>query len=1203
LEADSQLTKSAALTALTSKLLALKLQSSAEVRDLNHNLLHLLISLSNQPLSSSLELTPDVLDLLYQPASTAHTQPQQEQPQQPTCQQTLPAGAGHFQQLLRRAAGRVAQHSDADSAGSCDEYDPYGETSSLSDWGDSDGPKQQQQQGATEASFDTDQQDEQPAVQAEHQAQPATDKQGVDSDGLPAALASKLHVTQLRHGCVVPGVSQPLAKLTAMRPQRLVALLPSGQQQLCLSERFLAQQVLLVLQGLPGQGFVIKHNRDMAAPPSLQEGQPHDSTSSASGGSSGSKAWSSQQRIEVHPGVSTPHCLPGALHALLADAADAGTCARQLRALAQQLVFGDLLGDSVVVTPCLRALGVALQQQLDWLGLRLADLQQQLQHEPTHCSRSNSEQQGKDHRRGMALQFLMHEARPVLRRLHLLHSTVFGLVVQLGGPPAEVSARLIDGLAAAVQNASGAAATGPQGVANAAALLHLLLSSAVPLSRALAQWLWCAADGITEVTSEQQHQHSGVSVCLQDFFILRTASSDMSAVHPSFWQTAYSFSQQQPAAATAADAKQSSAAAAAELCCPAVLAPFAQSIMTAGKSMRLLDYMDQEDLKHSNTYSADSTTNSHFLAAAGTAPGSAVATAVQHPLQSAAGSAGCMLQRRPSTPRQRRPSSAGGRVGSGSSSAAAAAGRLSRQPSLSGLPHSQAAADSCLGAGTRPGTAGRQVSSRKKWAAAPALPGLAGAAAAAAGGVAAAAVPPGGRTVPRCVQLQLAAAAAVAGKQAQEELPAEFISTACYVLQQEQRLQVQAQGQLQQHQQYLQDCCGTLPGSRAGAAAATPPMLVQRLEAVASALAQPVDPQAAPTARQGAGPQDVHADQTGQISLRGALAAARRARMSSAALLDGEQQHTERPQQGAGACDSAAVDSPVVQTAAAPSEVAVLQTDPACSSASATAAAVAEHSALHTELLCVPSEPAAQAGTSSTEAASPLSAQTGADHTSSERLPAAAKASASVQALSTEAAAGDGACVGSPDVVPRLTVWRDQMQQRLTAAGQQLQQMAPWQPDQHSSSAAAPAGDCTQQRDTSSSHQRDGSTGKPSSGSNGSKAGSRSWLLQAAGTKAPSHFTGSLAELWPLQPILGLKEAAAGGSSSGSWLRGAAWPGSELAWLLQDPPQHLPDVQQLLSSALVQPVIARVSVGSVAQQDGPCDSGVCRVAYKMNHRL
>ena len=83
--------------------------------------------------------------------------------------------------------------------------------------------------------------------------------------------------------------------------------------------------------------------------------------------------------------------------------------------------------------------------------------------------------------------------------------------------------------------------------------------------------------------------------------------------------------------------------------------------------------------------------------------------------------------------------------------------------------------------------------------------------------------------MPRCVQLQLAAAAAVAGKQAQEELPAEFISTACYVLQQEQRLQVQAQGQLQQHQQYLQDCCGTLPGSRAGAAAAPPPLLVQSL--------------------------------------------------------------------------------------------------------------------------------------------------------------------------------------------------------------------------------------------------------------------------------------------------------------------------------------------------------------------------------------
>jgi hypothetical protein len=1234
LEADSQLTKSAALTALTSKLLAVKLHSSADVQDLNHNLLHLLVSLSNQPLSSSLELTPDVLDLLYQPASTAHTQPLQEQPQQPKDRQTQPAGAGHFQQLVRRAAGRAAQHSDADSGDSCDEYDPYGDTSSLSDWEDSEGQKQQQQQQlqqAAESSSDTEQQIEQHAVQAEQEAQPATNTQRVDTGGLPAALASKLAMTQLQHGCVVPKVSQPLAKLTALRPQRLVALSPL-KQQLCLSERFLAQQVLRVLQGLPGEGFVIKHNRDAAAPPSsLQGGPPLGSASSTpdkASGTSGCMSWSSEQCIEVHPGVSTPHCLPGSLHALLADAAAAGACARQLRALIQQLVFADRVGSRQQVTPCLRALGVALQQQLDWLGLRLADLQQQLQQDTKHSSSSSSSStsQRRDHGRGTALQVLMHEARPVLRRLHLLHKTVFGLLQQVDGPPAEVSARLIDGLTAAVRDASTAAATGPQGVANAAALLHLLLSSAVPLSRALAQWLWCAADGIIEVSStqqvpwdssrgaqqNQQQQQVGASVCSQDFFILRTASSDMSAVHPSFWHAAYSFSQQEAdAAAATADAKQTVAAAAAagakhaeaapHVCCPAVLAPFAHSIMTAGKSMRLLDHMNQEDLKHSNLYSVDSATTSKQQAAAGAASDSAAAAAGQHPLQQAAAAAAAAstLQRRPSAPRQRRPSSAGGRMGSGRS-AAGAAGRLSRQPSLSGFSPNQPAADSCAAAGTRPGTADRQVGSRKKWAASPALPGLAGAAALpAAGGLAA------GRVVPRCVQLQLAAAAAVAGKQAQEELPAEFISTACYVLQQEQRLQVQAQGQLQQHQQYLQDCCGGLPGTAAGTTAATPPMLVQRLEAVASALAQPVDLQAAPTARHDPGQQGRQAAPSGQVSLRGALAAARKARMSSAALLDGEQQHTERPQPISGEGGSAAVGVPLVEADVAPVEASVLHADLACSPAAAaepgadTKPACAP-SAAAADAVASPSEPdslssgvAAAAAAAAAAQAGMSAAETATAHDVLACLPAAAAAEdggTDVQAVMAEVAAGAGVFVGSPDVVPRLTAWRDQMQERLTAAGQQLQQMAPWQPQQRSSSSTAvTASDCAQPRDSSGSHWPDSSTSKPSS-----KAGSRSWLLQSADMQAPSHFTGSLAQLWPLQPILGLREAAAGGSSSGSWLRDAAWPGSELAWLLQDPPQHLPDVQQLLSSALVQPVMARVSARSVQQHERPSRGGrVC----------
>jgi hypothetical protein len=157
---------------------------------------------------------------------------------------------------------------------------------------------------------------------------------------------------------------------------------------------------------------------------------------------------------------------------------------------------------------------------------------------------------------------------------------------------------------------------------------------------------------------------------------------------------------------------------------------------------------------------------------------------------------------------------------------------------------------------------------------------------------------------------------------------------------------------------------------------------------------------------------------------------------------------------------------------------------------------------------------------------------------------------------------------------------RDQLQAQLIAAGQQLQRMAPWGQEADSQDDTAAQADTRKQGHRQQQEQPQNS--KQQAGK--AELSSSSWLLRAAATKAPGHFSSSLAELWPLQPVLGLRGAtAAGGNSSSSskgrcgWLRAASWPSSELSWLLHGPPAHLPAVQQLLASALIQPVRTRVS--------------------------
>ncbi|WIA29988.1 hypothetical protein OEZ86_000086 [Tetradesmus obliquus] len=97
LQEDSQPSKAAALSALTCSLLGSDLAAD-DTPELNHKLLQLLASLAGQPLDSTLEETPQLLQLLYQPAEQQQQQ-QQQQPRQQRQQQQVTA-VSRFRQLL-----------------------------------------------------------------------------------------------------------------------------------------------------------------------------------------------------------------------------------------------------------------------------------------------------------------------------------------------------------------------------------------------------------------------------------------------------------------------------------------------------------------------------------------------------------------------------------------------------------------------------------------------------------------------------------------------------------------------------------------------------------------------------------------------------------------------------------------------------------------------------------------------------------------------------------------------------------------------------------------------------------------------------------------------------------------------------------------------------------------------------------------------
>lgn len=477
----------------------------------------------------------------------------------------------------------------------------------------------------------------------------------------------------------------------------------------------------------------------------------------------------------------------------------------------------------------------------------------------------------------------------------------------------------------------------------------------------------------------------------------------------------------------------------------------------------------------------------------------------------------------------------------------------------------------------------------------------------------------------RSVQLQLAAAAAVAGRQAREELPNEFISTACYVLQQEAQLQQRALDQVQHYYDALSNGAGTpscgsgvistsstsSSGQNPGGCTTAAHVLMPRLKAVANCLAQPNDKddtinnpgtvllqhrQALGGHQEQQQQQSPHPHhQQGVMSLREAMAALRAKRLAGAAAAvscnqdtacqQGEQQQ-QQTAAAIGDAEASASCTGAMSAAAAGQVVPVAAA--ACADGAAGAVDVIVEAVAQDDCTaagCVDSMQQQEHNSAPADTASAAAANTPLEGSGvagekeeqeevpdAQAQPAAAPAAASTSVEGEVNISSSGPV--SPDV-PRLTAWHDQLEGRLTAAGQQLQRMAPWQCQEgatvHTQDNGSNDTKQQQQQERAGDDQQSGSSRKSTSKK------SSSWLLRAAETKAPGHFRGSLAELWPFKPVVGgLTSSNNNSSAAAPWLRGAAWPGTDLAWLLHSPPRHLPAVEQLMYSALVQPVQARV---------------------------
>jgi hypothetical protein len=1104
--------------------------------ELNHNLLQLLASLAGQPLDSTLEETPQLLQLLYKPAE--QQQPKQQQ-----------VAVSRFRQLLRggRAAAAEGLSEDAAStAGSSsgDEYDPYADESDLTSWESDDEQQQQQHRQHT-------------AAAAAHQESDSDDAAGQlqhDASSIPPGVAlyrpaSALPAPhQLQPGLAAPSRHQLLGRLASARMAKQPAMWPN--RDCCFSEEYLALQLLRVLQGQQAHGFLLQAEQQAGPGPLVPDSR-----------------------------ATTPAMSPGALHALLQEFAEAGSAARQLRRLAAQLTQsrgrawlasgtaaapqaaaggGSELGIAgVAVTSCLRAFGVALQQQLDLMGQQLAELQRAALEPAADCNSSSS---WSARQPGLRLLSVKQRTRPIVRRLQLLHETVAAVLQQLGGCPADASATLLDGLQEAA-SAAALTASGEQGVADAAALLHLLLCSCVPLVAALSQWLWSAGDGaapddsqltaLTEgaasrrgsddagtVQQQLQQQPVGVSCCSEDFFIVKRAA--VVATDARFWHAAYGFSQRRAASgsnAAAGDGQGLSAPStagagdaappgevvgAARVACPSFLLPLASRIMSAGKSVRLLDYMEQEELRRtsfcsSSSAKGSSSSNGAAPGAAGMWLGAAAARGVKPRLQmSRSSSTGAAPQH---SVRQADRSSGMSRQGSvraagiSSNSGVTRPFGISRSSSIAGGASAGPAGDAASGASGAAALSGRARPHRRQWS-------TTGAAAAPAAAGQQHGVVTSNLT--KQVRLQLAVAAAVASRSEQQQLPLQFVAAAGQLLQRQQL----PGGQLA--------AADTMSSKQAAAAAGSAGQLMwQVLQAAGRQMSQPCAHPSQATQQ--------HQQEHAAVSLRDALLAAKaqRSALAPAAKTGStgtpvKQQKQQQPKEAEQAQLEQRVDLPQQQ-----------------------------HQA-------------------------PAQACNVGDTADGTDKPAAGSSPADVSANHAEEAGAAAAADSSDDDVfdardvPRLLQWRDQLEARLAVAGSCLQHMAPWQ----------------QQHSKASNSKSDSRCAPDAVRQAGAGAGAGSLLLRAAGSAMPGSFSASLAGLWPLQqPLRTHRSAAAaikqwGAASCGadeqqqqqqqqqqqglSWLAGSC-PGEELAWLLLDPPQSLPPLPQLLEQALLAPIQERVS--------------------------
>jgi hypothetical protein len=1198
LQDDSQLSKAAALLALTSWVLAADLQRSSCLPDINHNLLQLLASLAQQPLQSKLHESPELLQLMYEvpggdagwESSTIGIESElrgvdvQHVKQRPQASQTFqqsPAVSRFKQRLQGRARhGMPAAHagdlpSEAGSSAGAEsdqEFDPFDEESDLTDWGSNESYGPQEEVETRQGDEHQLSGDSNPSSTAAAAFPSAATR----STAMYRAAASLQAPCELQAGRAYPNSQQLLVKLRQACLVRLPFKDPAPDR--CFTEQYLAVQLLRVLQGLPSPAFVL------AEGPPVPVGQAETSEPPATLPSGQGQHWKLlHERFQPDPRLTTPSFSPRAVQQMLAEFADAGSWVRQLRQLAQQLTghnkpasgtsqklsnslwqCSDASSGNIFVTSCLRGFGAALTQQLDLMGCQLAQLQGQLalQTRLTLCSNTP---------KTLSLLQVKQLARPVIRRVRVLNSVVQAIIPELRhSPPPAAAAALLDGLYHKA-HAAETAASGAQGVADAAAVLHLLLSACLPLVAAVSQWLWTSADGggaaagadgssaaaapglgMTGTVHEWGVQ--GTSCCSDDFFI--TSKGGVPASDPRFWHAAYEFSRSncRAAASSAVDTASAAAAAAttargheARICCPAFLLPLVTSIMTAGKSVRLLEFMEQEELRHSS--------------AGGTGKCAAAATerGQQHtwlrPNSSSSSS---------SAPSSRHLYNRAGKPGSASTigceggSSASAGGE---------------AAAACGGPGAS------RHSRRKQWS-------VAGGATAAAAAAAAASITSSpdwaaaaGR-LSRQVRLQLAVAATAAGRQDSRQLPQSFIATACELLHWQQR---------EQHMRYQVADQQHWPALNGGVSKA----VLRRLVGVEQQLAHPcgihVDLLTGPK-----GPQQ---KSNGGQSLREALQEVRAAQQlqltcpgTIQAAVDGPHglPHQQQQQQLSGTSGPQQDQQPCSQQHCHQQQELRADMDQLLDQREAHNA----ETAATEEPLCRP--PSSSSGSSSSGAVD---------------QPAAAAEDA-VQTTN------GGSCMTHE--VPRLLQWRHQQQGALEAAGLCLQQMAPGQYTAiQGTQPPRSAGQDDDLYPAAGAAAVTTGSGISSSGSQG-RAGSSSVprvLREATSREAPGCFMGSLAGLWPLKPLssrgfAGLRcaAAAAGRASAGAaaaagedsnceaqpaaadWLTGSQCPSQQLVWLLLQPPSQLVPIPLLMEQALLQPIQERVrwrAVGHDCQADQP----------------